>query len=94
MSATPLTVPPAEFAFRKPRQGRIRTEKIRDEAWWARGVAMRRLRTQLQRIAPHFRMPVLTGETGSGKEIVARAHASSSPGRMGLLWQQCGVARL
>jgi len=41
--------------------------------------AMRRLRSQLQRIAPYFRMALITGEAGTGKESVARAlHARST----------------
>jgi DNA-binding NtrC family response regulator len=35
--------------------------------------AMRRLRLQVRRIGPHFRTVLLTGETGTGKELVARA---------------------
>ena len=41
--------------------------------FWGKGVAMDRLRTQLRRIGPHFRMVLLTGETGTGKELAARA---------------------
>jgi DNA-binding NtrC family response regulator len=34
---------------------------------------MRRLRLQVQRIGPHFRTVLISGETGTGKEQVARA---------------------
>jgi DNA-binding NtrC family response regulator len=44
-------------------------------------VAVRRLRSQIQRIAPHFRTALIRGEAGSGKEFVARAlHALSASG--------------
>lgn len=40
--------------------------------------AARQLRSQVQRIAPHFRLALIQGEAGSGKEYVARAiHALS-----------------
>jgi len=34
---------------------------------------MKRLRLQVRRIGPHFRTVLVTGETGTGKELVARA---------------------
>jgi DNA-binding NtrC family response regulator len=37
------------------------------------GAAMRRLRLQIERIGPHFRTVLVRGETGTGKELVARA---------------------
>jgi DNA-binding NtrC family response regulator len=40
--------------------------------------AMQRLRMQIERIGPHFRIVLLRGETGTGKHLVARAlHATS-----------------
>ena len=42
--------------------------------------AVRRLRLQVARIAPHFRMALLTGEAGVGKHAVARHMHSLSPG--------------
>jgi len=39
--------------------------------------AMKKLRVQVQRIAPHFRSALIRGECGTGKELVARVlHAS------------------
>jgi DNA-binding NtrC family response regulator len=42
-------------------------------------VAVRRLRSQMQRIAPYFRTALIRGEIGSGKEIVARELHAKSP---------------
>src|ERR1035441_3077031 len=42
-------------------------------------VAVRRLRSQIQRIAPYFRTALIRGESGSGKEQVARAIHALSP---------------
>jgi DNA-binding NtrC family response regulator len=41
--------------------------------------AIRRLRSQIQRIAPYFRTALIRGETGSGKQLVARAIHALSP---------------
>jgi DNA-binding NtrC family response regulator len=42
-------------------------------------VAVRRLRSQIRRIAPYFRVALIRGEPGSGKDLVARAlHAGSA----------------
>lgn len=42
-------------------------------------VAMQRVRLQIERIGPHFRTVLVRGETGTGKELVARAlHARSN----------------
>lgn len=40
---------------------------------------MERLRLQLERIGPHFRTILLTGETGAGKELAARTLHQLSP---------------
>jgi DNA-binding NtrC family response regulator len=42
-------------------------------------LAIRRLRSQIQRIAPYFRTALVRGETGSGKQLVARAIHALSP---------------
>ncbi len=50
-------------------------------AWVLLGssVAVRQLRSQVQRIAPHYRVALVRGERGAGKQLVARAiHAPSS----------------
>jgi DNA-binding NtrC family response regulator len=46
-------------------------------------VAARRLRSQIRRIAPYFRTALIRGETGSGKELVARSLHAGSPGADG-----------
>jgi DNA-binding NtrC family response regulator len=43
--------------------------------------AMKRLRLQIRRIGPHFRTVLVTGESGAGKEMAARA----------LHWMSAGV---
>jgi DNA-binding NtrC family response regulator len=48
-------------------------ETIDDAYLVGDGAAMRRVRSQLQRIAPYFRVALITGESGTGKETVARA---------------------
>jgi DNA-binding NtrC family response regulator len=42
--------------------------------------AMRRLRSQIQRVAPYFRTALVHGEPGTGKELAARAVHLLSPG--------------
>lgn len=42
-------------------------------------VAVRRLRSQVQRIAPYFRTALIRGEIGSGKQQVARSLHALSP---------------
>jgi len=41
--------------------------------------AMKRLRQQVRRIGPHFRTVLVSGEAGTGKELVARALHRISP---------------
>jgi DNA-binding NtrC family response regulator len=44
-----------------------------------KSLAVRQLRSQIQRIAPYFRIALIRGEAGSGKQLVARhLHALSS----------------
>jgi DNA-binding NtrC family response regulator len=42
--------------------------------------AVRRLRSQIRRIAPYFRTALICGEPGAGKELVARCLHAGSPG--------------
>jgi DNA-binding NtrC family response regulator len=42
--------------------------------------AVRRLRSQIRRIAPYFRTALIRGEPGVGKELVARCLHAGSPG--------------
>ena len=44
---------------------------------------MRRLRLQVRRIGPHFRSVLVSGEAGTGKELVARALHAMSRGASG-----------
>ncbi|MDQ3213775.1 MAG: sigma-54 dependent transcriptional regulator [Acidobacteriota bacterium] len=46
-----------------------------------RGVAMQDLFGMIRRLAPHVRTVLLTGETGTGKELVARALHQTGPRR-------------
>jgi len=43
-------------------------------------VAARKLRSQIQRIAPYLRTALISGEAGSGKQLVGRAVHALSPG--------------
>jgi len=45
--------------------------------------AMKRLRQQVRRIGPHFRAVLVSGEAGTGKELVARALHRMSPASNG-----------
>ncbi len=64
------------------------TEAASDLGLVGRGAGMERLRMQLRRIAPHFRTVLLTGETGTGKEVAARAlhQMSRDPERPFVVW--------
>ncbi len=54
-------------------------EAFADEVFAGDGAAVRRLRLQVGRIAPHYRATLLTGERGSGKGSVARELHRLSP---------------
>ena len=58
-----------------------RDSKLRRTDWVLLGnsVAVRQLRSQIQRIAPHFRAALIRGERGVGKELAARAIHALSP---------------
>jgi DNA-binding NtrC family response regulator len=58
-------------------------EEAREPVLLGESVAVRRLRSQIQRIAPYYRTALIRGETGSGKELVARAIHTRSPGADG-----------
>jgi len=53
---------------------------LRDPLLLGDSPAMRRLRSQIQRIAPYFRTALVRGEPGTGKELAARAIHLLSPG--------------
>jgi DNA-binding NtrC family response regulator len=46
-------------------------------------MAVRHLRSQIQRIAPYFRIAIIRGEGGAGKQVVARAIHARSAGAHG-----------
>jgi DNA-binding NtrC family response regulator len=57
-----------------------------DRGDWAllgEGVAARKLRSQIQRIAPYFRKALIRGEAGTGKQAVGRAIHALSPAANG-----------
>jgi DNA-binding NtrC family response regulator len=58
-------------------------ENFEFEGMIGRSPLMLGLISQVRRIAPHFRSVLVTGPTGVGKELVARALYRLSPGRNG-----------
>jgi DNA-binding NtrC family response regulator len=55
------------------------TDDPTDSILLGESLSIRRLRSQVQRIAPYFRTALLRGEIGTGKQVVARAiHALSA----------------
>jgi len=57
----------------------------RFEGMVGRSPAMWEMFSRIRRVAPHFRTVLVTGETGTGKELAARALASLSPVKGGRL---------
>jgi DNA-binding NtrC family response regulator len=73
------------------------TRMAREHGGWAllgRSSAIRQLRSQIQRIAPYLRTALIRGETGCGKQAVARAIHAHSPGaaRPFLVHDACALA--
>ena len=50
-----------------------------DDAFTGTSPEVQRLRMQVERIAPHFRMALLTGESGVGKRAIAQKMHRASP---------------
>ena len=69
-----------EDAKRRQRSSRLENELLENfqfQGIIGRSPLMLDLFSKIQRIAPHFRSVLVTGPTGSGKELVARASASA-----------------
>ncbi len=60
-------------------------ESARFEGMVGRSPAMWEMFSRIRRIAPHFRTVLVTGETGTGKELAARALCALSPVKNGRL---------
>jgi DNA-binding NtrC family response regulator len=58
-------------------------ENARFEGMVGRGPAVWEMFSRIRRVAPHFRTVLVTGETGTGKELAARALHNLSPVRNG-----------
>jgi DNA-binding NtrC family response regulator len=69
--------------FRQPAPERETHEPPGELVLLGESVAVRRLRSQIRRIAPYFRIALIRGEAGSGKERVARCLHAGSPGADG-----------
>jgi len=67
----------------------VRSEREDELEMVGTGPAMTRLRMQVQRIGPHFRTVVLSGEVGTGKEMTARALHRLSRGAVGPFVRWC-----
>jgi DNA-binding NtrC family response regulator len=82
ISAVSLRQPFSEVQTREspfPALASATQSNQRDPVLLGDSVAIRRLRSQIQRIAPYFRTALVRGETGSGKQLVARAIHALSP---------------
>ena len=58
-------------------------ETARFEGMVGRGPAVWEMFSRIRRVAPHFRTVMVTGETGTGKELAARAIHNTSTVRSG-----------
>jgi DNA-binding NtrC family response regulator len=58
-------------------------EGAKFEGMVGHGAAMWEMFSRIRRVAPHFRTVTITGETGTGKELAARALHNLSPVRSG-----------
>src|SRR5579859_1977912 len=59
---------------------------VQDSPDWillGRSMVVRQLRSQIHRIAPYFRVALVRGETGAGKELAARTIHALSPAAEG-----------
>ncbi|HEY1756503.1 MAG TPA: sigma-54 dependent transcriptional regulator [Bryobacteraceae bacterium] len=71
-----------EEARRQQRSRQLEGELLANsefEGIVGRSPVMREMVLQIRRVAPHFRTMLITGETGTGKDLVARALHSLSP---------------
>ncbi len=57
----------------------VASEPFAEHALLGESLAIRRLRMQISRIAPHFRLAIVTGESGTGKLAVAHEMHRLSP---------------
>src|SRR5262245_29792970 len=73
-------------AHRRRSAARLDTELLRTsefEGMVGRSPAMLDVFSRIRRVAPHFQSILITGETGTGKELVARALHRISPASSG-----------
>jgi DNA-binding NtrC family response regulator len=74
--------PPAPLSLVPP-PARAAAAPFRSYALLGESPAVRRLRSQVQRIAPYFRTALIRGEAGTGKQLVARSIHALSPAAEG-----------
>jgi DNA-binding NtrC family response regulator len=75
-----------EEARRRQAAARLDSELLRASEFQGmvgRSPAMMDVFARIRRVAPHFRTVLITGETGTGKELVARALHQLSPAKSG-----------